>query len=164
MELFHYWKFADCFYKYTEKIKNSIYNTEDSFTATIIHEFAHIYCRSYWDEFRTNKFKVVSFLKGKSKIGEIEPPPSHLEEVFAFCVEHEVSKKIFPRHAINIDNSDKKYLEKILKQEKMRSIKQASVFAHDNANHIIAMVLGRKLIKEYPTDWGEKILNLKYCF
>lgn len=147
-----------------KKIKNSIYDTEESFVATIIHEFAHIYCRSYWDEFRTSRSNVIRFLKGKSKIGEIEPPPSYMEEVFAFCVEYEVSKKIFPQHANYMDNSNKEYLNKIVKQEKMGGVKQSSVFAHENGNHVIAMISGRKLIKEYPLDWEEKILNMKYCF
>lgn len=124
------------------KIKNSIYNTEDSYTATVIHEFAHIYCRSYWDEFRTNKLKTISFLEGKSKIGEIEPPPLYLEEVFAFCVECEISKILFPQHAKNMDNSNKVYLNRFIEQERHRGDKQVSILVNDDANHIIAMVLG----------------------
>lgn len=141
------------------KIKTGIYNTEDGFVATIIHEFAHIYCRSYWDKFKTNKSNVIRFLKGKTKIGEAEPLPSYLEEVFAFCVEYEISKILFPEHSKNIDKSDKEHLDKIIKQEKAKDKKQASVFAKKDSNHIISMVLGRKLIKKYPVDWKEKILN-----
>jgi hypothetical protein len=84
--------------------------------------------------------------------------------VFAFCVEYKVSKEIFPQHAINMDKNDKKCLGKIVKKEKMRGVKQSSVFASENGNHIIAMVSGRKLIKEFPDDWEDKILNMKYCF
>jgi len=142
-----------------KKIKNSIYNTEDSFVATIIHEFAHIYCRSFWDKYKTNKTNIIKFLQGKSKISAIEPPPSYLEEVFAFCVEYEISKIIFPKHAVNMDKSDKEYISKIIKQETAKDKKQASFFVEGNSNHAIAMVLGRKLIKEYPVGWKEKILN-----
>lgn len=147
-----------------KKIKDSIYNTEDSFTATIIHEFAHIYCQSYEDKFRTSKSDVINFLNGRFGLGELEPRSNCWDEVFAFCVEHEASRILFPQHRINMDKSDKKYLEKMVKQEKMRSVKQSSVFAHENGNHIIAMVSGRKLIKEYPNDWEAKILDMKYCF
>ena len=43
----------------------------------------------------------------------------------------------------------------------MRSVKQSSVFAHENGNHVMAMVSGQKLIKEYPIDWKEKNFEFK---
>lgn len=142
-----------------KEFKNSIYISKESFMATIIHEFAHIYCRSYWDKYRTNRENVVEFLEGKTKIGEVEPPPSYMEEVFAFCVEYEVSKKMFPLHAANMDKSDKKYLKNVVKQEQRRGIKQQSVFDHEYGTHVIAMVLGRKLINNFPDSWENKILD-----
>lgn len=162
------------------KLKNTInpydaYTTRESYLATIVHEFAHVYYNLHKPWWFSNKKENLSYLKNalqifEGKKEELEnikvniPTPAFLSEVFAFCSEYYVASVHWPNHLKNINKASAWRIKRLIKLERKRNLDtQDSVLASPKTYHDTAAVIGIILLKLYPKSWPQKLLQ-KFTF
>jgi hypothetical protein len=106
-----------------KNISDNPYTTKESYLATIIHEFGHIY------------------FGGFGKEGELS----------AFCTEYYASQMFWPKHLKLMDKFDARFIN-LPKHSK-------EYIQNKKDPHIHAMILGRKIMANYPQGWPSKIHN-----
>lgn len=153
-----------------QKIKNLPYNpyiTRESYLATIVHEFGHI----YWNNFKlwwpSNKKVNLDYIQtaidlyssgkssslSKNNLLHISSP-TYLGEVFAFCTEYCSSEFFWPKHKQNIDKYAISQMEKIAPEEKLKDLStQNSTFEPTTNSHDYALIVGKILLTQFPTNW-----------
>lgn len=102
-----------------EEIEFNPYITKQSYLATIIHEFGHIYWERHKLWWYSNKEENMNFLKVAKKLYEGKkikkniyfPMESGVGELFAFCTEYTASEILWKNHKLNLD---KFYKERLL--------------------------------------------------
>lgn len=156
-----------------KNIKFDAYSTKESFLATIVHEFAHVYYRHYlYKNFysKNNNLKnlnTVLKLFNQEKIDLTNfsiafPPHDFVGEIFAFCADYSAAKLFFPQYQKNLDLMCRNYIQENIKKEKIRQENSfIPVFELDNFGHLSSMTLGRLLFDKYPKTWPQKLLNLQ---
>jgi len=138
-----------------------IYNTYESYLATVIHEFAHIYYNQHKLWWFSNKKQNLNLIKSAIKLFEgkraninnlkIEIPyPLLWSEVFAFCTEYYSATLFWPMF--------KKELDKYLKINLAKLIKNPSFLSSRNS-HDLAATIGKIIISSYSKDWPKRILQ-----
>lgn len=160
-----------------QKIKNvphNPYTTQESYLATIIHEFGHVYWNSFKMWWPSDKKRNLRYLKiakelcgGKSKkINEPLhfPGLEEIGEIFAFCTEYYASELFWKNHKRNLDSFIENRLNTLISLERKKNLeKEDSVIEPSRYPHDFAFVFGKIILEKYPTTWPE-ILTQKFQF
>lgn len=151
--------------------KISAYYSKESYLATIIHEFGHVYFDQYKLWWYSNKRENLKYIKtaidlysNKNICGDINikfPSYLRLSELFAFCTDYTASEVFWKKHKEDIDKYNFRFLKKIINIEKNKNLEtEDSVFENKNdSGHIFASVIGKILIEKYRENWPQKLLN-----
>ncbi|PIU71723.1 hypothetical protein COS80_01750 [Candidatus Woesebacteria bacterium CG06_land_8_20_14_3_00_39_27] len=148
------------------------YVTRESYLATIIHEFGHIYWNSFKMWWPSDKEKNLRYLKiakdlyeGKSKkINESLHFPGLEEtgEIFAFCTEYYASELFWKKHKRNLDSFIENRLNTLTILEKKKNLeKEDSVIEPRKYPHDFAFVFGKIILEKYPTSWPKILTDQK---
>lgn len=151
-----------------KNIEDNPYITYESYLATIVHEFTHIYWGQHKLWWYSNKKKNISFLQTAKKLYEGKgikktiyfPMDQGVSELYAFCAEYSVSKLFWPNHKQNLDNFIQKRLEKLIKEERLKDLdREDSVLAPNRYPHNFAFVFGKIILSNFPKSWPETLTN-----
>lgn len=138
------------------------YTTEESYFATIIHEFGHVYWNSYKLWWYSNKKESLEYLQNPSgKLAFHIPSPLYLSEVFAFCTEYYASGIFLENHKRNLDRFLESHTKSLTVLEKDKNLdKENSVIEPTTSPHDFAFVLGKTVLEKYPKDWPAILTKL----
>jgi len=139
-----------------------IYASYESYLATIVHEFAHIYYNSTplsllnqqanlkYLKTATNLFKD----KRTKKLPRIKTYRSFAfdvwTEIFAFCAEYHATSIFWPKFKKDLDNYWTVSLQQLI---------QRPSFLTSRHPHNLAAVIGKIFLSSFPKDWPKKILQ-----
>ncbi|MBI5123673.1 hypothetical protein HZA75_07480 [Candidatus Roizmanbacteria bacterium] len=156
-----------------KNIEDNPYITYESYLATIVHEFAHI----YWNQRKlcwySNKKENINFLRMAKQLYEGKgikkiiyfPMDRGVSELYAFCAEYSVSELFWPNHKQNLDNFIQKRLEKLIKEEQLKDLdREDSVLAPSRYPHDFAFVFGKIILANYPKSWPKILTNRKLLY
>jgi hypothetical protein len=134
---------------------NNPYTTQESYLATIIHEFGHIYWNSYKLWWYSNIKENLEYLQNYSgKLAFHIPSPLYLGEVFAFCTEYYASGIFLKDHKRNLDRLLKSRTKTLTILEKHKDLdKENSVIEPTTSIHDFSFILGKTLLEKYPKNW-----------
>lgn len=148
--------------KYLKQGHLDIYTTYESYLATILHEFGHIYYNSHPLSALNRKANseylktAFSLYKGEKikKFPKIKIYRSFAfeawTEVFAFCTEYYAASLFWPKFRKDLDDYLKKNLAKLIQNPSLLTSREP---------HNLAGVIGKILILSYAKNWPEKILQ-----
>ena len=148
--------------KYLKEGYTDIYVSKESYLATIVHEFAHIYYNSQPPEIfiQNTNLKYLKTAFSLYKKGRREKLPKikiHSgfafelwTELFAFCAEYSASSTFWPSFRRNLDFYAQTTLKKLIKTPS---------FLNSRDPHTTSLVLGKILITKYPTTWPVRIFQ-----
>lgn len=151
-----------------KKRPNNPYVTRESYLATIVHEFGHVYWNQHKLWWYSNKKENLSYLNYALKVFKGDmikktplkvPSPVGLGEVFAFCTEYFVSKLFFPKHKSNLDKFYSSWIKKLIESEQDKNLDKEDSVLDTQPYHDLAAVFGILLLNCYPKTWSEKILR-----
>lgn len=149
-----------------QKFIEGWYTTVESFLATILHEYAHIYYNSFKSYFYHNKQENISYLdralkilKGESKesLNMWVPEYRDLTEVFACCAETDASKIFWPDHYKTIMDMDTVKIKKAIEKEKTLNLDTQDSVLYNS--HLFSTVMGTFLLNDYPKTWPQEMLK-----
>ncbi len=157
-------------YRKAKGLQGDAYDTRESYLATIVHEFGHIYYDQHKLFWYSSKKENLSYLKTalklyqglKSKtVSEIRIPSyRNLSELFAFCADYTAATLFWPNHKKDIDEANIEIIKWQAKEEKQRNLDlQDSVLESQPGGHLFALVLGKILVSQFPNTWPSKILS-----
>jgi len=139
-----------------------IYTTYESYLATLVHEFGHIYYNSQPLSV-PNKRANLEYLKTAvnlfqektvEKFPEIKTYRSFAfeawTEVFAFCTEYYAASLFWPKFKKALDNYWKVNLTKLTQNPSLLT---------SRTPHYLAATIGKILMSKHPSDWPQKILQ-----
>lgn len=155
-----------------KKIKNNQYITYESFLATIVHEFGHLYWNQHKLWWYSNKKENINYLKTakelyqkKGKIPRIFlhlPLSSGIGELFAFCVEYWASELFWPSHKKNLDVFIDNRIKELIKIEEKKDLEREDSVLEPNQNpHDFAFVFGKIILTQHPKTWPEILTQPK---
>ena len=145
---------------------NNPYVTRESYLATIIHEYGHLYYDQYKLWWFSNKEKNLKYLQfALQAFSKNTPPkialriPSHvgMNEVFAFCTEYFASKLFFPKHKLNLDKFYSCRIKELIKLESSKNLDQEDSVLDSQPSHDFAAVFGILLLRNSPKNWPKKL-------
>jgi len=156
-----------------KKLKLNPYVTKESYLATIIHEFGHV----YWDSFKmwwpsensinlrnlriANKL-YSNFRLNIEKYSLTFPVFPVFGEVFAFCAEYYASELFWKNHKRNLDSFIENRLNALIILEKKKNLeKEDSVIEPSRYPHDFAFVFGKIILEKYPTSWFQILIDQK---
>ncbi|KKP92756.1 MAG: hypothetical protein UR98_C0018G0010 [Parcubacteria group bacterium GW2011_GWA1_36_12] len=156
-----------------QKTKNVLlnpYTTKESYFATIIHEFGHIYWNSYKLWWPSNKEKNINLMKDAkslylSKANDKKfnirfPSPIYASEVFAHCTEYYASELFWPKHKKNFDKFAVSQINIMIATEKNKNLDiEDSVFEPTKNQHNYSLVVGKLLTNTHSKDWPKLLTN-----
>lgn len=149
------------------------YTTKESYLATIVHEFGHV----YWNQHRlwwySNKMDNLRFLrlahdlstdKSKNKIPTKTipyfPSPPEIGELFAFCCEYAVSETFWPDHKTALDSLISTRTTRLIELERQKDLlAQDSVLEPTRNPHDFALIVGKIVLTLYPSQWSQKLTS-----
>lgn len=154
-----------------KNIKNNPYVTRESYLATIVHEFAHIYWGQHKLWWYSNKRQNISFLQtakqlyeGNRKIHRSVYFPMNPEftELYAFCAEYSASELFWHSHKKNLDIFIQKRLERLIKEERTKDLDhEDSVIAPSRYSHDFAFVFGKIILANFSKSWPNILTDHK---
>lgn len=158
-----------------KEVKDNLYVTRESFLATIVHEFGHIYWNQHKLWWYSNKRENMDYLRiakrlyeRKEKIPKISlhlPLNSGIGEVFATCTEYCASSFFWPTHKKKLDNFVKNRLKELIKIEKKKDLeREDSVLEPSKNPHDFAFVFGRIILARYPKSWPQILTQPHFRF
>lgn len=147
-----------------KELKHNPYITRESFLATIVHEFAHIYWQQHKLWWYSSKKENLVYLKlakqlyeGKKAAFKILihfPITIGMTELFASCVEYWTSQLFWPKHHQNYDLSASKRLQQLIKNEERKDLeREDSVLEPSRNPHDFALVFKKIILSRYPKTW-----------
>ncbi len=149
-------------------VKFNHYTTYESFLATIVHEFGHVYYNQHKLWYYSNKKENLRYLKNalnlylKKKVAKIclfLPVPLYFSETFAFCTEYYATDLFFHYHKKNLDKFATLQIANFIKEEEKKDLeKEDSVFDNEKSCHLAAAVFGKIILNRYSKNWPEKLL------
>ena len=143
------------------------YITEESYLATVVHEFGHVYWNNFKLWWQSNKKVNLDYIQtaidlyssgkssslSKNNLIHISSP-TYLGEVFAFCTEYCSSEFFWPKHKQKIDKYAISQIEKIAHEERLKDLNtQDSTFEPTTNSHDYALIVGKILLTQFPTNW-----------
>lgn len=147
------------------------YHTRESYLATVIHEFGHVYYFQHhlWyyghKERNLRNMKLASSLyQGKKSSGLAEiisqfPVHESITEVFAFCTDYTAAKLFWPNHKADIDKEAVGRIKMLIEKEKKLNLDYQDSSLSEV--HNLATVVGKIITETYPRDWPGKILEAR---
>ena len=151
-------------------IKNNPYVTRQSYLATIVHEFGHIYWQQHKLWWYSNKKDNINFLKTAKQLYEGKkvkkniyfPMDFGFSELYAFMAEYTASEIFWKSHKRNLDIFIQKRLEKLIQEEQAKDLdREDSVIAPSRYPHDFAFVFGKLITSNFPKTWPMILTNPK---
>lgn len=148
-----------------KELSNNPYITKESYLATIIHEFGHVYWEQHklwWFSDKINNLEYLKkahqlFQNDKSTINRklklFSPSPLRLSELFAFCTEYSASEFFLPLHKTNLDKFYAQLTKKIIELEKAKNLDTDTSVLDLEPYHDFSAVLGIILLELCPKTW-----------
>jgi len=148
------------------------YSTRQSYLATIVHEFGHIYYGQHKLDWYSDKKENLKYLKTALNLYESKtidlkyfkvriPSYMSFSELYAFCVEYTTACLFWLRYKNKLDMENKKILKQQIKNENRNNLNiQNSVFESTKGQHIFALTIGKIILSRFPDSWPEKILSI----
>ncbi len=151
--------------------RGDAYDTRESFLATIVHEFGHVYYEQHKLSWYSSQKENCSYLntalklyQGKKTKGILSiriPSYPNLSELFAFCADYTAASFFWPNHKKDIDKANIEMIKWQIKEERKRNLDiQDSALENWPGGHTIALGLGKMLGSQFPNTWPSKILSL----
>ena len=152
------------------RVKINPYTTRESYLATVIHEFGHIYWSQHKLWWYSNKEENLSylqlasqlFLKKTTMTSQMPvnlPSSANLGELYAFCAEYSASHILWSDHQKILDGYIQNRLKSLTMLEKKKDLNQEdSVIEPNKSPHDFASVIGKIILTRYPKLWP-KILT-----
>lgn len=155
-----------------QKTKPRIHNayiTYESYLATIVHEFGHIYFNQHKRWWYSDRKENLSLLESAQKfyqgtqvnLAKLKiriPTDKDLGEVFAFCTDYTAAKIFWSNHKADIDKMNLARLPKLIKVEKKKNLDQEDSVLQEST-HDLSTVIGRLLVEKYPQTWPQILLK-----
>ncbi|RJR27011.1 hypothetical protein C4561_04515 [candidate division WWE3 bacterium] len=153
-----------------QRENKSIYTTTESYGATIIHEFGHVYYENIKNSWFSNydyNVKLMNIAKdlynGKEtnlENFEIRLPRHLIEsETFAFCTEYSAAKYFWPEYKKQLDSTGLETIDRYLNQETSDKLKNEESVLDES--HVGAYVIGKILMEKLGDKWVDFILDKK---
>ena len=153
-------------------VSKNPYITRESYLATIIHEFGHIYWNSFkmwWPSDKKENLRYLEIAKElcKGKPKKINEPLhfpglEEIGEIFAFCTEHYASELFWRNHKRNLDSFIENRLNTLIILEKKKNLeKEDSVIEPSRYPHDFAFVFGKIILEKYSISWPKILTNQK---
>jgi len=149
------------------------YTTKESYLATIVHEFGHVYFNSFKLWYFSDLRKNLSYMNIALKLfegGDSEgldtkvqfPLASSLTEVFAFCTDYSASTIFWPQHKKDIDTMQAAEIKKIIEKESKLNLDEEDSYLSDRryGPHLLAAISGKMLLSKEPTNWPGVLLEM----
>jgi hypothetical protein len=147
------------------------YHTKESYLATVIHEFGHVYYGKKNPWYYSDRNETIGYMKTAlglyrdgRKDGDIERFPicvksgnRCLGETFAFCTEYYAASTFWRTHRDNIDAENKDCIKSMLRKEKQAKLDQEDSKLADP--HSFAAIIGKMLLHKYPDSWPDKLIE-----
>lgn len=154
--------------KTKQRIHNA-YTTYESYLATIVHEFGHIYYNQYKRWWYSDKQENLRLLGNAQKLYqrvqvnldnfEIRiPADKDLTEIFAFCTDYTAAKIFWPKHKDDIDKMNIARLPKLVKAEKKKNLDQEDSVLQESTRDL-SIIIGKLMIEKYPQVWPQILLK-----
>lgn len=152
-------------------IKFNPYTTHESYLATIVHEFGHVYYHQHKLWWYSNKKGNLTYIRTAIKLFEDKrndlnkikikiPYPPVWSEVFAFCTDYCAASFFWPKHEKDIDRMNLAILKRIIPREKEKDLGQEdSLFDGEQSSHMMAAIFGKIILTRYPHKWPQKLLQ-----
>ncbi len=152
------------------KLDVNPYTTKESYLATIVHEFGHVYWQQHKLWWYSNKKENLRYLHlahllctrpsvSIPKASLCLPSIHAVGEVYAFCAEYTASTLFWPTHRKNCDKFIQWRLKNLSSIEaKINLDRIDSVIAPDKRPHDFAIVFGKITMARQPKLWP-KILT-----
>lgn len=159
--------------------KNNPYVTYESYLATIVHEFGHVYWHQHKLWYYSNKKDNLLLLKTAKLLYETTNLSSSerkkflniplrftspqgiqgISELFAFCCEYQASMIFWPAHKRNLNIFDANTIAYLLNLEKLRNLEQEdSVLEPSRYPHDFARVFSKIILTLYPKTWPQFLI------
>lgn len=149
------------------------YTTYESYLATIVHEFAHVYYQNHklwwYSDLKENinllqtalhlyLNKKVNLPQLKIKVPNYHRRDAIISEIFAYAAEYSAAKIFWPTHQKNLNRYNQKRIKKLIKEEKQKDLlKQNSVLETDF--HDGAAVISKLIIEKFKSKWPEILIK-----
>lgn len=148
---------------------HNAYTTYESYLATIVHEFGHIYYNQHKRWWYSDKQENLSLLESAQKLYQRAqvnldkvkirtPTDKDLGEVFAFCTDYAAAKIFWPNHQIDIDKMNIARLSKLVKAEKKKNLDKEDSVLQESV-HDLSTVIGKLIVEKYPQTWPQILLK-----
>ena len=155
-----------------KNVSKNPYVSRESYFATIIHEFGHVYWNSFKMWWPSDKKKNLRYLKiakelCQGKLKKINEPLhfpglEEIGEIFAFCTEYYASQLFWKNHKRNLDSFIENRLNTLIILEKKKNLeKEDSVIEPSRYPHDFASVFGKIILEKYPTSWPKILTDQK---
>ena len=148
--------------------KSNPYTTWESYLATIIHEFGHVYYNHNAPWCYANKEESLNLLGQSMEAYKTNstnhsviriPSPRGVSEIFAFCTDYTAAILFWPEHKKDLDSYNAHRLANLIEKEKVKNLrKEDSVLNVDP--HYLASVVGKLTVDRYPDSWPTVLQNL----
>lgn len=142
------------------------YTTKESFLATIVHEFGHVYFEQQYPTWYGIKSYNLKLIRAALNLYEENKKTRHLlvklpvsyriSELFASCAEYSAAMIFWPFHRSNFDHLQTGKIEQLIKKEAKKNLNWEKSTIDEDA-HTFAALLGRIIVDKYPTAWPEFI-------
>lgn len=156
--------------------KKNPYTTYESYLATIIHEFGHVYYNQHnpdrlAKQDRLNLLIAALELYFHKTTLRQKPPtlylpnPLNFSEIFAFCTEYTASNIFFKKHLKEVNKFDMEWIKTLIKKEEKTSLSSDRItisLNEENTAHATATVFGKIILNFYPENWPQKLLQQHY--
>ena len=150
--------------------KDNPYITRESYLATIVHEFGHIYYNQHKNWWYSNIEENIDMLSAalnsystqkifsQTKSFHI-PSPLFFSELYAFLSEISISENLFPTHFKNLKIFAKKRIKELIRLEKLKNLEEENSVIGENSPHNTALILGSLIRDTHRTEWVSRILT-----
>jgi len=154
-----------------EGFRGDAYDTRESYLATIVHEFGHVYYDQHKLFWYSSKKENLTYLNTALKLYEGKktkevtsiriPSYRNLSELFAFCTDYTTASLFWPNHKKDIDKANIEMIKWQIKEEKKRNLDiQDSALESWPGGHVMAMGIGKILLSQFPKTWPKKTLSV----
>lgn len=145
--------------------KNNPYTTQESYLATIVHEFGHVYWNRHKLWWYSNKDENLRYLKTALKfysnkkssttVTQINLPVNQgIGEAYAFCTEYTASTFFWPAHKKTLDKFVQQLLSRAMQNESRVDLEtEDSVLEPNRHPHLYAFVIGNIILAKFPRTW-----------
>lgn len=157
------------FQKKKKGVKFNPYTTHESYLATIVHEFGHVYWNQHKLWWHSDKKQNLTYLRNalrpyrreKIKYQDIKlPTEPGRTELFAFCTEYVTAQKFWPNHQKNLDKTTSIWIKKAIKDERKKDLeKENSFFDDSRLAHQQAAILSRLIFNRFSGSWPDVLLK-----